>query len=147
MDLGLSATRFVRYLTENKFSYFDHVFWKISHVTSEDMEISEIALRIEWKHFRKPAGCFLSKSPSESRNLSFGHHVTFFQSSGKFEKDIEKKLLAWQSKLFLGGWKRFGVNRWSDGRDMSGKRPSPTRKVRVCLIFLDEYPIFDLAIF
>ena len=32
-------------------------FWgKKSHVTAEDMEMSEITLRIEWKHFRKPAG-------------------------------------------------------------------------------------------
>ena len=28
---------------------------KKSHVTAEDMEMSEISLRIEWKHFRKPA--------------------------------------------------------------------------------------------
>ena len=26
------------------------------HVTPEDMEMSEITLRIEWKHFRKPTG-------------------------------------------------------------------------------------------
>ena len=58
-------------------------------------------------------------------------------------------MLAWQSKLFLGGWNRSGVNRWPGGRAMSGKRPtpSPTRKPRVSRIELAGYPIFDLARF
>ena len=66
----------------------------------------------------------------------------------KFEKwEVPKKMLPIQSKLFLGGWNRSGVNRWSGGRAMSGKRPGPTRKVRVVPIRLAGYPIFDLAVF
>ena len=63
-----------------------HNYWfsKIGHVTPEDMEMSEITLRIEWKHFQKPGGSASGRNcPLKSRNLSFGHHGTFFQSSGK----------------------------------------------------------------
>ena len=50
-----------------------------------------------------------------------------------------------QSELCLSGWNRSGVNRWPDGRAMSGKRPGPPRKPRVCPISSAGYPIFDLA--
>ena len=68
---------------------------KSGHVTPEDMEMSEITLGIEWKHFLKPAGPASGrKRPLKSRNLSFGYHGTFFQSFGKSEKwDSEKILL------------------------------------------------------
>ena len=57
------------------------------HVTSEHMEMSEITLRIEWKHFRNPAGLASGRNcPLKSRNLGFGHLGTFFRSCGKFEK-------------------------------------------------------------
>ena len=89
--------------------------------------------------------CFRSKS---SREVRFGHKCTFFQSFRKFGKwEMPKKILATQSELFLSGWNRSGVNRWPGGRAMSGKRPSPARKVRVVLIALAGYPIFDLARF
>ena len=62
-------------------------FSEIGHVTPEDMEMSENTLRIEWKHFRKPAGPVSGRNcPLKSRNLGFGHHGTFFQNLGKFEK-------------------------------------------------------------
>ena len=124
------------------------MFFIIGHVTTEDMEMSEIALRIEWKHFRIPAGPASGRNcPLKSRNLGFGQIGTFFRSFGKFEKwEVPKKLLAIQSELFLGGWNRSGVNRWPGGRAMSGKRPGPPRKARVGTIPLAGYPIFDLAI-
>ena len=60
-------------------------FFISGHVTPENMEMSEIALRIEWKHFRKPAGPASGRNcPPKSPNLGFGHHGTFFQSSRKF---------------------------------------------------------------
>ena len=65
------------------------------HVTTEDMEMSEITLRIEWKHFRIPAGPASGRNcPLKCRNLGFGHHGTFFQSFRKFEKwEMQKKML------------------------------------------------------
>ena len=129
--------------------FLNYWFWTKGHVTIEHMEMSGIAVRIEWKHFRIPAGPFCSRNmPLKSRNLCFGAYGTFFQSLGKIEKwAIRNFLLVMWSKLFLGGWKWSGVNRWPGGRAMSGKRPSPTRKVRVCTISRAGYPIFGLAIF
>ena len=81
-----------------------------------------------------------------SREVRIGHKCTFFQSFRKFGKwEVPKKMLAIRSELFLGGCNRSGVNRWPGGRAMSGKRPSPSRKVRVWPISLAGYPIFDLA--
>ena len=134
---------------KQKFEISNNGFFVSGHVTPEDMEMSEITLRIEWKHFQIPAGPASGRNCTlKCRNHGFGHHGTFFQSSGKFEKwEKDFFLLAWQSKLFLGGWNRFGVNRWPGGRAMSGKRPSPTRRTRVSRISLAGYPIFDLARF
>ena len=69
-------------------------YWFKSHVTPENMEMLEITLRIEWKHFRKPAGLAYGRNrPLKSRNLGFGHHGTFFQSCEKIEKwEIEKNV-------------------------------------------------------
>ena len=85
-------------------------FSEIGHVTPEDMEMSEITLRIEWKHFQKPAGPVSGRScPLKSRHLGFGHHGTFFQSLGKFEKwEIEKKCWHCRANFF-----------WADGRGLS----------------------------
>ena len=131
------------------FEISNNGFFRGGHVTPEDMDMSEITLRIEWKHFRIPAGPASGRNcPLKSRNLRFAHIGTFFQSFWKFEKwEVPKKLFVIQSKLFLGGWNRSGVNRWPGGRAMSGKRPSPPRKPRVCNISPAGYPIFDLAIF
>ena len=90
--------------------------------------------------------CGTSFRLKSSREVRIGHKCTFFQSFRKFEKwEVPKKLLAIQSNLFLGGWNRSGVNRWPDGRAMSGKRPGPPRRTRVSNIALAGYPIFDLA--
>ena len=80
---------------KQNFEISDYEFCKKGHVTPEDMEMSEFTLQIDWKHFRIPAGLASGrKRPLKSRNLSFGHHGTFFQSFGKFEKwDSEKILL------------------------------------------------------
>ena len=113
------------------------------------MEMPGIAVRIEWKHFRIPAGPASGRnSPLKSRNLCFADYDTFFQSLGKFEKwENRKLLLAMWSKLFLSGWKRFGVNRWPGGRAMSGNGARRPRKARVLNISGAGYPIFDLVIF
>ena len=81
------------------------------HVTPEEMEMSEIILRIEWKHFRIPAGPAPGRHcPLKSRNLGFGHLGTFVQSFWKFEKwEVPKKMLPIQSKLF-----------WADGTGLLG---------------------------
>ena len=71
--------------------------------------MSEFALRIEWKHFRKPAGPASGRNcPLKSRNLGFCHHGTFFRSCEKIEKwEIEKKCWHGRAKFF-----------WADGRDL-----------------------------
>ena len=75
---------------------------------------------------------FWSKS---SREVRIGHKCTFFQSLRKFGKwEMPKKLLAIQSKLFLSGCNRSGVNRWPGGRAMSRNGAHPSRKQRVCRI-------------
>ena len=108
---------------EENFEILNYVFFIIGHVTTEDMEMSEIDLRIEWKHFQIPAGPASGRNcPLKSRNFGFGHIGTFFRSFRKFEKwEVPKKMLAIQSKLFLGGWNRSGVNRWPGGRAILGK--------------------------
>ena len=81
-----------------------HNYWfsKIGHVTPEDMEMSEIILRIEWKHFRIPAGPASGRHcPLKSRNLGFGHLGTFVQSFWKFEKwEVPKKCYQSRANFF-----------------------------------------------
>ena len=129
--------------------FLNYWFWKSGHVTTEHMEMPGIAVRIECKHFRIPAGPASGRnSPLKSRNLCFADYDTFFQSLGKFEKWGNRKfLLAMWSTVFLSGWKRFGVNRWPGGCAMSGNGARPGRKPRVLTISLAGHPIFDLAFF
>ena len=112
---------------KQNFEISNNGFFEVGHVTTQDMEMSQIALRIEWKHFRIPAGPASGrKCPLKSRNLGFGHIGTFFRSFWKFEKwEVPEKMLAIQSELFLGGWKWSGVNRWPGGRARSGKHAHP----------------------
>ena len=79
---------------KENFRIFDYEFFLKSHVTPEDMEMSEITLRIEWKHFEIPAGPASGRNCTlKCRNHGFGHHGTFFQSFRKFEKlEMPKKL-------------------------------------------------------
>ena len=75
-------------------------FCKNGHMTPEDMEMSGIAERIEWKHSRIPAGPPSGRNrPLKSRNLVFRRQATFFQSLGEIEI-----LLSGESKVFLGVW-------------------------------------------
>ena len=147
---GIKCGTFCTILDRKHFlDFLNYWFWKIGHVTTEYMEMSGIAVRIEWKHFRIPAGPSSGRNgPLKSRNLAFGHYGTFFRSLGGIEKwEIDFCLLAWQSKVFLRGWKRFGVNRWPGGRAMSGNGARRPRKPRVLTISLAGHPISDLAIF
>ena len=75
------------------FEILNYVFFIIGHVTPEDMEMSEIALRIEWKQFQIRAGPASGRNcPLKSKNLGFGHIGTFFRSFRKFEKwEVPKK--------------------------------------------------------
>ena len=77
------------------FEISNNGFFISGHVTPEDMEMSEIILRIEWKHFQIPAGSASGRNcPLKSRNLGFYQDVTFFQSFGNFEKwEMQKKML------------------------------------------------------
>ena len=92
--------------------------------------------------------CGASFRSKSSREVRIGHKCTFFQSFRKLGKwEVPKKMLAIQSKLFLGGWNWSGVNRLPDGRAIPGKRARRPRKPRVLDISFAGYPIFDLAIF
>ena len=57
----------------------NYVFFKIGHVTPEDMEMSGMVVRIEWEHSRIPAGPGSGRNrPLKDRNLGFGHEGTLF---------------------------------------------------------------------
>ena len=81
----------------------NYEFFISGHVTPEDMEMSEITLRIEWKHFRIPEGPAYGRNrPLKSRNLGFGHLGIFFLSLRKFEKwAMPQKMRPLQSTLLL----------------------------------------------
>ena len=134
---------------KENFEILNYVFFIIGHVTAEEMEMSEITLRMEWKHFRIPEGPAYGRNcPLKSRNLRFAHIGIFFRSLRKFEKwEVPKKMLPIQSELFLGGWNRSGVNRWPGGRAIPGNGARRPRKARVLPIGFAGYPIFDLARF
>ena len=87
--------------------FLNYWFWKNGHVTTKHMEMSGIAVRIEWKHFRIPAGPFSCRNmPLKSRNLAFGAHDIFFQSFVEFEKwENQKNVLPMWSRVFLSRWK------------------------------------------
>ena len=80
---GIKCCTFCTILDRKQiFKISSNGFCKGGHVTPEDMEMSEIASRIEWKHFRKPAGPASGRNcPLKSRNLGFGHHGIFFPKS------------------------------------------------------------------
>ena len=76
------------------FEISNNGFFISGHVTPEDMEMSEITLRIEWKHFQIPAGPASGlKRPLKSRNLCFAHIGTLFQSLREIGKwEMQKKM-------------------------------------------------------
>ena len=115
---------------KQNFEISNNGFFIRGHVTPEDMEMSEITLRIEWKHLRIPAGPASGRNcPLKSRNHGFGHHGTFFQSLRKIRKwEVPKKLLPIPSEVFLSGWNRSGVNRWPGGRAIPGNGAHPREK-------------------
>ena len=82
--------------------FLNYLFWTKGHVAIKHMEISGIAVRIEWKHFRIPAGPASGRHcPLKSRNLGFGHYGTFFQSLGEIEKwEIKKFCWHGRAKFF-----------------------------------------------
>ena len=109
------------------FEISNNGFGKSGHVTLEDMEMSEITLRIEWKHSRIPAGPASGRNrPLKGRNLGFGHEGTFFQSFEKFGKwEAQNFWVSGESKLYLSGWNRSGGNPWSGGRVIPGNGARP----------------------
>ena len=127
--------------------FFVLLVLKNGHVTPEDMEMSGIALRIEWKHSRIPARPPSGRNrPLKSRNLGFRHEGTFFQSLGEIENGRTKKmLLSGESKVFLGGWNWSEVLRGPGGCASLHKGSHPGRTVQLLLIRTASYPIFDLA--
>ena len=56
------------------FEISNNGFFEVGHVTIQNMEMSEIALRIEWKHFQIPAG------PASGRNCPLKCRGTFAKS-------------------------------------------------------------------
>ena len=80
---------------KQNFEISNNGFFVSGHVTPEDMEMSKITLRIEWKHFQIPAGPASGRKRAlKSRNLGFCHIGTFFQSLRKIEKwGVPKKML------------------------------------------------------
>ena len=82
----------------------NYEFLTSGHVTPEDMEMSEIASRIEWKHSRSHAGPPCGRNrPLKSRNYVFRHEGTFFQSFGKFGKwKMQKKIVVRGAQTFSG---------------------------------------------
>ena len=129
------------------FIFLNYWFWTKGHVTPEDMDLSRIALRIEWKHFRIPAGpASCRNSPLKSRNLGFRHEGTFFQSLGEIENGrTQKKLLSGESKVFLSGRNWSELFRGSGGCASLHKGPHPPRRTPMSRIVSASYPIFDLA--
>ena len=78
---------------KKSFEISNYVFFIIGLVTTQDMEMSEIALRIECKHFQIPSGPASGRNrPLKNRNLGFGHNDTFCRSLRKLEKwEVPKK--------------------------------------------------------
>ena len=73
-------------------------FSEIGHVTPEDMEMSEITLRIECKHFRFPGGPASGRNcPLKSRNPVLAILASFFRVWGYLKNGkIEK--MCWQCR-------------------------------------------------
>ena len=119
---SLSATRFVRYLTENIF----WIFWIIGLQNwSRDHRIhGNVGNRCADRMAALSNSCgtvFRSKWPSEEQKSRFWSLRHLFPEFGEIWKMSEpKKMLAIWSRVFLSEWKRFGVNRWPGGRAMRG---------------------------
>ena len=83
------------------FEISNNGFFISVHVTPEDMEMSEITLRIEWKHLQIPARPASGRNcPLKNRNLGFGRDGTFFQSFRKFENGRWKKNVTSAERTF-----------------------------------------------
>ena len=66
---------------EKFFGILNYWFSNFGHVTTEDMKMSGMVVRIECRHSRNPArppSC--RKRAQNRRNLGFGHEGIFFQS-------------------------------------------------------------------
>ena len=62
---GIKCGTFCTILDRKHFlDFLNYWFWTKGHVTIEHMEMSGIALRIEWKHFRIPAGLSSGRNSS-----------------------------------------------------------------------------------
>ena len=79
-DFFLDRKTFCVILDRNKiFEIPNYVFFRIGHVTTADMKMSAIALRIECKHSRNPAGPASCRNRAlNRRNLGFDHEGVFF---------------------------------------------------------------------
>ena len=79
-DFFLDRRTFCVILDRNKiFEIPNYVFFRIGHVTLENMEMSTIGLRIECKHSQNAAGPASGRNrPLNIRNLGFGHDGTLF---------------------------------------------------------------------
>ena len=129
------------------FQISNNGFLDSGHVTPEDMEMSQITLRIEWKHSRIPAGPASGRNrPLKGRIVGFGHEGSFFRSFEKFGKwEVQNFVMSGESNLFLGRWNRSEVLGGRGGCASLHKGSHPGRKVRMLLIVAATYPIFDLA--
>ena len=87
---------------KQNFEISNNGFFLSGHVTPEDMEMSEITFRIEWKHFQIPAGPASGRNCTlKSRNLVFCHIGTFFQSLRKIGKwEMPKKCYQYRANFF-----------------------------------------------
>ena len=77
----LSSFTFCVILDRKKIKILNYWFSNFGHVTTKDMEMSGMVVRIEWKHFQIATGPASGRNRAfHSRNLGFSHDGTFFQS-------------------------------------------------------------------
>ena len=63
------------------FEILNYWFSNFGHVTTEDMKMSGMVVRIDCGHCRNPAGPASCRNRAlNTRNLGFGHGGIFFQS-------------------------------------------------------------------
>ena len=127
------------------FEISNNGFFISGHVTPEEMEMSEIILRIEWKHFRIPAGPASGRHcPLKSRNLGFGHLGTFVQSFWKFEKSTtawpclaSARCLRWRP--LVNAPPPFGLRRVLEGDCCMQGDSAARRRLRLILLCSRRY--------